>query len=562
MNKLVLLLLIISMLFSLASCGEYNPADEAPQVSEEDLPGDNTDTEAPPSDGGHTFSATVMFGGKVFIPKAESDPDKMLKVRWTDGSKYYTVPVGTDGKAVCEGLDGDYSVTLVNLSDEYTYNPNIYKAGNDSPDVVIELLALTKGVGDGTGIYSCIEVNNPGNFRAEITEEGQIVYFQFTPSRPGIYVIESLMDVTAGMYNPLADMYYGSSQFKYPDDTIDGGGVSLGYTTNFQKTIKIAESFIGNCYTFGVRVEGRDAVYPVNVDFYIVYKGSYTYDGTEKTFMLPSYIPKNGYYDWYESYVAHLNADKLIHGNVYKDASVIIAGNHVFDASNYRLSTKDGYHLDSEGRLVKDEYDPMDQYYHVYDKVKYASSGGWGPILYAAVSVPTVPTVSPSTGGAPEPFIDTAFSKLESRGNNALTLSNSTENYKIFIEGYYNIVGANGSGSDQSTPGGDRVTGYYFCTSDCPCVATNGGACAIEDNCTRCTANCRNIPRAAIGQRGYADIAIDGYCPVTEELKEFLQKYCLKETIFNDGNGRAEQHDPRYYASHESMWLFACGYFD
>ena len=82
------------------------------------------------------------------------------------------------------------------------------------------------------------------------------MYFQFTPPRPGVYVIESWVDVNAGMYNPLADVYHGSSQFKYPDETLDGGGASLGYTKNFKKVIQIAESFIGNCYTYGVKVEG------------------------------------------------------------------------------------------------------------------------------------------------------------------------------------------------------------------------------------------------------------------------------------------------------------------
>ena len=526
MKKIILLLTAIVVIFSLFACGEYNPADEPVD--------NNTGTdEAPKDEGsddvnkgeGYTFTATLVFedNGTIFIPEDQSDPERMLKVRWTDGSNYYTVPVGADGKAVCEGLDGDYSVTLINLSGEYTYNPNIYVANNDNRDVEIRIHSLNYGRGDGTGLYDCIEIDELGVYRAEIKSEGQIVYFQFTPPRPGVYVIESWMDVTAGMYNPLADVYHGSSQFKYPDDTLDDGGASQGYTKNFKKVIKIAESFIGNCYTYGVKVDGKDSVYPVYVDFAITYEGGYTYDGISKDFVLPTFIPNYKYAEWYEEYIDYLSAERAKYGDDYHDASVMIDGKRIFDQNNYKLNTADGY-------------------YHVFDLEKYASTGGWGPILYADIS-------------RGMKFIDASFHEIEYKGNNALTLNGGTQNYKVFIEGYYNIVSHTGDPND-------RASGPYFCTSDCPCLATNGGCCAIEDHCTKCTPDCRHLPSSGIGQRGYADIAIDGRCPVTEELRVFLQAYCVKEKLFSDGNGWAEQYVPRYDAYEDSQWLFACGYYE
>ena len=526
MKKIILLLVALLVAFSLFACGEYNPADE-PIVDDS-----NTD-ENPKDEGndsvnkseGYTFTATLVFedDGKIFIPEAESDPERALKVRWTDGSNYYTVPVGPDGKAVCEGLDGDYSVTLINLKGEYTYNPNIYVANNDKRDVEIRIHSLNYGRGDGTGLYECIEINELGVYRAEITQPGQIVYFQFTPPRPGKYSIESWVDVNAGMYNPLADVYHGSSQFKYPDDTLDGGGASLGYTKNFKKDIQIAESFIGNCYTFGVRVDGKDAVYPIYVDFAITYGGAHYYDGISKEFVFPSFIPNVGYDAWYKEYKAYLAAERDKYGDEYHDASVMIDGKRIFDQSNYKLNTADGY-------------------YHVFDLEKYASTGGWGPILYADIS-------------RGMKFIDASFNSIEYMGNNALTLNGGTQNYKVFIEGYYNIVSHSGDPND-------RASGPYFCTAECPCLATNGGCCAIEANCTKCTPDCRHLPQAGIGQKGYADIAIEGRCPVTEELREFLQAYCVKEKLFSDGNGWAEQYVPRYDAYEDSQWLFACGYYN
>ena len=57
-----------------------------------------------------------------------------------------------------------------------------------------------------------------------------------------------------------------------------------------------------------------------------------------------------------------------------------------------------------------------------------------------------------------------------------------------------------------------------------------------------------------------------GYCneegahPVTQELKDFLQRYASNQKIFSDGESMAEIY---YYltATEEDMWLFACGYY-
>lgn len=58
----------------------------------------------------------------------------------------------------------------------------------------------------------------------------------------------------------------------------------------------------------------------------------------------------------------------------------------------------------------------------------------------------------------------------------------------------------------------------------------------------------------------------DGVYAVTEELKIFLQEYCISQAIFNDGNGIAEVPDRNtgflgYNSGEEDMWMFACGYY-
>ena len=513
MKKILSLILVLVLLFIATSCGEYNPPTS-------DGPG-NTSTPGAnnPAGGeeqGDPFVAVVMLNGKVYTPPAVSDDSLALKVRWTDGKSYSTVTVGEDGRAECYGLDGDYTVTLVNLSNSYTYNPNVYKADNNNKYVVIELLELSTAHGNGTDELDCIHMSKTGFYRAEIKEAGQIVYFEFTPTRAGTYSIESMMDVSSGMYDPIADVYYGSSHFKTYAYRLDGGGVSLGYTTNFKHTIDVDESFIGNCYTFGIYVKGKDATYPVNVDFSISYEGEYVYDWIVSDFVYPTFIPNNSTYStWYSEYTSYLAQDRAKYGDAnYTIASVRIDGKNVFDESYYK-------------------YNPEDGYYHVFDPALYAEYGGWGPVLYANITI--------STG-----ILEKAFNEIEYEGNSALKLSSGTENYKLFIEGYDRLVQEDVS---------------YFCIKTCPCYATNGGACTIEENCRKCTDDCRHVKAKYKYQRGYADIAIDGRCPVTEELKQFLQKYSISHGLFSDGNGWAEIHDPRYDAYEESQWLFACGYY-
>ena len=66
-----------------------------------------------------------------------------------------------------------------------------------------------------------------------------------------------------------------------------------------------------------------------------------------------------------------------------------------------------------------------------------------------------------------------------------------------------------------------------------------------------------------MGALGYGDICnADGVCAVTQELKEFLQKYSTSQLLFFDGNGYVETNpDISVYAAEDDQWLFACGYY-
>ncbi len=597
-KQLIALLLILSMLLSFASCVEHVPA-----VDPDD--GDTPPSETPPegdvsdpsAGDGVTFTVTVMFGGSVYIPEKVADDSKTLKVRLTDGKSYHTVNVGENGTAVVKGLDGDYAVTLLNLPEGYTYNPNIYNIGNDDPNITVELLKLTKtdSKKGGTNTYGdSIPLKTTGVYRATIKSEYRgigskkekyIVYFSFTPQKSGSYCIESLMDISAEMFNPMVDIYVGGNVgYNQFIERRDGGGVSGTYTKNFKHVLNVDEEFLGNNYVFGVLVEGKDAVYPTYVDFEISYLGTYEEEWVDSSIIISDFIPgnlnyfdlvtfttiesldaslltesdkNNASYKWYTSYKEYLLSDREKFGDSYIDAAIRTEGKLVFDEDYYRLNPDDGY-------------------YHVYDEVKYAEYGGWGPILYADITSPTI-------------FIADPFSTIEYAGNKALTVCEGTENYKMFIEGFYELT----------LPHGD--SGPYFCNSDCKCYKkydtaktawqnalnayrsayakgesmtshrqalmgalenlklTNGGSCSVS--CTDCKDTCRNTSDDNRFNLGYANIAIDGRCAVTAELMDFLQKYSESQRLFSDGNGWAEQHSPRYDAYEDSQWLFACGYY-
>ena len=63
--------------------------------------------------------------------------------------------------------------------------------------------------------------------------------------------------------------------------------------------------------------------------------------------------------------------------------------------------------------------------------------------------------------------------------------------------------------------------------------------------------------------QGYGDRCNSvGVTAVTEELKQFLQKYSVNQLLFMDGNGFVETNPAiSVYALEEDQWLFACGYY-
>ncbi len=523
------LALLILTLGGLVSCEEYNPSVQRP--GEGNRPADSeSETTVTTDDEGNIdenpFTVTLMYDGKPYVPAA----DAPISVQWSDGYSLHTAPIGTDGTARIGGLDGDYRVTLTAVPEGYAYNANIYTATNDLRNIKIELHRLVETKGYGDQLYNSIRITKTGVYCVEIKDASHEVFYEFGPTESGTYAVESWLDITADDVNPYANYYGASVAFKTFRYMQDDGGISGSYTKNFKLTVEIADENIsaggGSVgFTFGMNATSKSGKYPTRIYFAVTLNGDFMLDDVESELMIPK-EPLKHQTDYDTEFVGA--------------ETVKTVGSHtakVFDGDNYKLWPED------EGG---------DNYYHLFDAEKYPDTKGYGPILYAKISSPTR-------------FMENPFTTLEYAGNKALTVSNGTENYKLFIEGYASL--------NSYTLGPNNPNGIppYFCTLDCPCrldgtndsVAITGevGSCII--GCEKCHPDCRNIPEEAIGKKGYGDYTnSDGCYAVTAELKDFLQKYSVSQLLFFDGNGFVETNEVvSVYADEDDQWLFACGYY-
>ena len=567
MKKWLAMLLAAITLAGLCACGEYNQA-ISPE-GEQTTPSQEQ-TEQPPAQepGEEGYSVTLTYNGKPFTETGE------ILAQWTDGYSFYTAPFD-GGVAKVGNLDGDYRVTLSALPQGFTYDPNKYTAKADARAVEIELYRVEIPRGAGSDEYHCIGLRKTNYYRAEFVRPGQKIFFEFVPTSAGVYVIESLMDTAAQEYNPIMMVYVGSSQFKLFDHQQDDGGAENGYTKNFRYEMRVDDDEIGAVFTFAIQLDAKTDKFPQYVDFALMLESTYNRQDTVSVMQIP--------HEMYGLMFGHLNAlrnmtveqfcaevgmsgkegvaayeklktlkftqdEEYYAQSVQNLYAVMHESQYVYVASYLRgLYNASGAYVGAE--IVKnsrnvfdgDAYalNPATGVYHVFDAQKYAATGGFGPMLYADITVPCR-------------FLDAAFPMIEYMGNKALTLASGTKNYKQFIEGYDALI--------VDPPSLDL--GPYFCVMACPCRSGRcDGACTTS--CQYCHADCRRVHPLQIRGLGYADMVNrDGKFPVTPELKQFLQEYSISQLLFRDGNGWVEENpNIKVDAMEDDQWLFACGYY-
>lgn len=509
LKKILLLLLAVMLSFSLVSCGEFKDViDLGGKKEQTAAPGDNEFDDDPTND----FTVTIHQNGEAYHPTVAID------VYWSDGYDVFVAPVDENGVARIDGLDGDYKITLSTVPTGFAYDSNSYVATNFNRNIVLDLYDLNAVTGKGSDLYGCYNISGTGLYSVTISEPGEMAYFEFAPQVNGTYTVESWASITEDEINPIAVAYYGSSNYKHSPYTVEDVSTVGSFTRNFLHTVKIADQNISGgggsqTFTFAVTAETKSGIYPVTFTFAIKRDGGFDIGGVNRT-MVPIRADLS-HFDF--DALNALAGGKIVGAEtLFKDANGNEKpGAYVFEADHYKI-----WEISEGG----------DGVYHVYDEEKYASTGGYGPVLVAYITEPCR-------------FVDSAFTVIESFGNKALTVNGGTENYKQFIEGWEALA-----------------SGGFYCVSDCPCHSASETNKACPPSCTTCKSICTRCPEDMMGKPGYAAWAnADGVVPVTKELAEFFQKFAISQRYFADGDGWAEKLG--IYAYEDSQWLFACGYY-
>jgi hypothetical protein len=495
MKKILAVIFALLMTISLAGCTEYNNpnesgGDESGTITTPTEP--TTPTPTPTEEG--VFSVTLYYNNLKYIPS------ETIYALWNDGQSINSAQF-VSGVAKISGLDGDYNVTLSALPTGYTYEPNIYSATNDDKDIIITLYRITPTSGAGTGKYDeSILLTGTGAYRATLYSSSQTVFFKYTPTYAGTYSMTSLLSVTANEINPILDVYWGNSQWVPDDPTeiIDDGGSANTYTKNFRWEVYRA-SDEQPTYTFAIHAECiNESAFPVNIDFLLVREGDYTRDDGSYEIIYPTF-----------------NITEVEQpSGTFKYAYNIDSNNpKTFQSSYFKLNPDDGF-------------------YHVYDLTKYASTNGYGPVLYAKLTKDCEVMQTRDASGK----------IVENNGflNLLVSLKVNGKNYNPF----FFEINADGSIKYQNRLNSQGID----------------------------TGNSINFPsgytdtyRDSFGQPVtsgtiYKYINSDGAYPVTAELKQFLQDFAVGNRFFMDGFGSLESSG--YNSDEDSQWLFACGYYE
>lgn len=314
------------------------------------------------------YTVSVFYNNKLFDPAGED-----ITVVWKNDLNVKRVALGADGKADAGELDGDYGVYLEGLPSQYAYNPNVNSATAENRKITILLTDVKQPErGDGKGLYvdgGCYVVRYDGTYRAQISYEGEYLYYQYTPTAAGFYSVESCVNVYSDEINPLLRTYSGSGSYKYNPKDANGGGFSLdgGFTRNFRYECKIDKSEVGHSFTFAVSAQGKNTDYPLTVDFAITYEGEYVSGNSDERI--------------YRAKEAKIKAAEKKPGEKFTFADL---GKKQFIYTYYDETTKTTEY--------NYKYNEDTGFFHYYNKDyaddPYGYGKNYGPILCCAISMP------------------------------------------------------------------------------------------------------------------------------------------------------------------------------
>ena len=493
--------------------------------------------------GGDTPSEDDPFTVTLVTTRLDAEGNEVSEVfLYTDGlsaqwrnmetGALVTAEFDSNHVASTTGLDGEYSVTIVGLDpaeDTYDTNSQTNIATNASRDVQIEVLEVgtyTKNSRQNGTEYNPYRLNSPGYYSVVIENASDQIYFTFSPSSNGVYVLTSWVNANENLVNPIARQYSG--EFFSGSYTIYNGITDAEYahtqnsfTKNFMFSFEFDDSMVGGGYKFSISAEQRYDEYPVTINFAIVRETDYSFDEMEVGVVLPmeEFVDANtlpGYGELTYVYsVAEGNSDYRI-----------------FDQSLVYYNEEDGY-------------------YYV------RSDSGEDKILYAYINSlnPIFERINQDSGDSPSVPPIQPISSFDIMGDTLAMYDDDLDirlDYRLFVRGFAD------AGSQGNEGVYEAYTGDFYYTS-------------VEVNSSGYPVTTRKLYEGSVSEEqfhGWSGYSLHcnrhGMYLVTAELKDFFDFLCRTNTYFYDGNGYENTPDLdgyTYDAYDDSMWLMFCAYY-
>ncbi len=557
-----LLLLIVFILSTLVGCSGITDGPKPGNRPDINLP--TGDTTTPGGDDGtvnpdEPFTVTIIYDEKIFTKTTG------IQAEWTStkGDSVYRAPFAeTTRTASISGLNGAYMVTLVGLPDTYRYNYNSKEhiASNNNRHITIEIFEHITPKGSGAGLYApdIIETVRIGAYTSTIKKKNGAVYYQFTPTRSGVYFIETICNTNEDNINPSIDVYNGHTAYKVYSHSIDSGGSESDYTRNAVYKIQVDPTNLGGTYPFAIKATEKGGNYPCEVEFIIRFAGEYE---REKYKFLTLYDENDNTLDTtkYTVYLTENIPTALLYEGVNYTLTRTSAGEGSVTAGVYTATGKNDEMMtlliesvdDQNGSvsLTIDDVEVLTAKYRIFDRLvitpDYDALAEYGLVTddrvpKAKLRYPDL-NVSPGIRRFEDSYFvlgDDGFYHVGSP-TGPILYAKLTHRTRFFLD-YY----------PPGDPEGMEVSFQFMGPQD-PLIALNKG----EEN-----------------YRPFADTYIsyvsneEGVYPVNEELKTMLQKFAIAQSYFADGNGWAETHAEdalgyKIYSAEDDMWLFACCYY-
>lgn len=366
----LLALLVLTMAFVFAGCATYVPPTGGPTT--DDKPGEgqgDTDKPTKPTPSEDGFSVQLMLVDRdanktPFTSQVYKDVVKM-EAQWTDldTRQVYSAKFDENGFAQYPSLDGDYTVNILNVPENYIYDVNGYSADNNYKEITVsmyEIGILGQQFNNLDTPVPYYKLTKTGVYRTVLESKNDMVLFQFQPSGDGKYSFTTLVDVTANEINPKIDIHGGSITWMNPSpmERKDGGGVENSYTKNVYWEITLASNEVGGVFWFMLYSESRNEdAYPLTVDFMLQRNGDF-----ENRYPLST--PVEVTEDFTKTPETPVGSFRYCatRGGAYK----------LLDQSKVKLNPDDGY-------------------YYYFDKV----TNEYKEMLYAKIAQPTEVTFDP-----------------------------------------------------------------------------------------------------------------------------------------------------------------------